>query len=323
MMRCSVIIPTYNRSASLRETLKALRGQTLSLSEFEVIVVSDGSTDDTERVLQEFAQEAGYMLRWSTQRNSGPAAARNRGVAEAQSDVIVFIDDDVEPVPECLERHLSHHAGGSDGIVVLGPLSPNPRYEKQEPVWIAWEHAKLQSVYNLFRPGGLYQGCAAGYMHFYSGNASLRRQWLLEAGGFNTEFRRQEDVELAERLARQCGVTFQFDFDADGLHHPSRTLRSWLGIPSAYGQLDAERVRAGTLDGADVAREAASRNRWTRGVVSLCIRFPVLLESMSLLLSYPAALAYRMGHRGLAFSALSAAYNARYTAAYERARRDW
>src|SRR5579871_3087260 len=99
-MKLSVVIPTYNRKESLRRTLDGLARQTYPFSEFEVVVVSDGSTDGTAEMLAQYMQTAPYALCAITQANGGPSRARNRGIREARYDVIVFLDDDVEPVPE-------------------------------------------------------------------------------------------------------------------------------------------------------------------------------------------------------------------------------
>jgi glycosyltransferase involved in cell wall biosynthesis len=316
-MRCTVVIPTYNRQESLCRTLNALARQTLSNAEFEVVVVSDGSTDATDVVLAEFATSRRLILRWFTQENSGPAVARNLGMKLARGEVVVFIDDDVEPIPEFLERHLAHHAL-DDKVVVIGPLSPDPRWTGQEPAWIAWEHAKLQGIYKMFKPGGRYAGCDAGYEHFYSGNASVRREWLLEVGGFNTEFKRQEDVELAARLKRFCNVRFAFDFTADGLHHPVRTRASWLELPNAYGMLDAERVRADTLKAKDVDEVLRRRHGVTRLLTLTYVLAPSLVEPVSSMCCSLASGLYVGGMQNWSLALLSAIYNARYAVAYRR-----
>jgi glycosyltransferase involved in cell wall biosynthesis len=311
----SVIIPTFNRRESLRRTLDGLARQTYSMLGFEVIVVSDGSTDGTEEMLAAYAVSAPYVLRPISQANAGPSAARNRGIREARHEIIVFLDDDVEPVPEFLARHAAHHEN-DDKIVVLGPMSPDPTRRSEEPVWIAWEHAKLQETYAMFRPGGLYAGVQAGSMHFYSGNASVRRRWLNDVGGFNEAYTRQEDGELAARLAAQCGLSFEFDFQADGLHRPQRTFESWLRIPNAYGALDAERVRQGQLDARDVERQAADRNRATRLLTSACVALPGLLPLVMPAARGFATALHSRGQTVPALAILSGLYNAAYAVAY-------
>jgi glycosyltransferase involved in cell wall biosynthesis len=316
-MNISVVIPTYNRKESLRRTLDGLSRQRYPLANFEAVVVSDGSTDGTEDMLAQFAQSAPFLLRTITQRNGGPSTARNRGIWEAQYDVIVFLDDDVDPSPDFLHRHASHHVN-DNRIAVLGPMSPDPSRSSDEPAWIAWEHAMLQSTYDMFRPGGEWTGHNAGPMHFYSGNASVRREWLLAVGGFDENYTRQEDVELAVRLQRECGVRFKFDFLAVGIHRPERTFESWLRIPNSYGEFDAQRIRSGLLSLSDVQHNIKKRNVVTRTLTRVCLVWPGLLSGLIVLFKRSVTPLYRSGIRSSALAALSAMYNLCYVTALTR-----
>lgn len=307
----SVVIPTFNRCDSLKRTLEGLSRQTAPRDSFEAIVVSDGSSDGTDEMVTAYARSAPFPLLLHRQNNAGPSAARNRGIRAASGEVIVFLDDDVEPAPGLLERHGEHHRH-SERVAVLGTMSPDPAVRRSEPVWIAWEHAKLQEIYDMFRPGGEYSECHAGPMHFYSGNASIRRQWLLDVGGFDETFKRQEDVELAVRLERQCDVWFEFDMLAEGLHRPMRTFQSWIRIPAAYGRLDAKRVLDGALELDEVRRQASGRNAATRIISQMCQSSPPVTPVVTEALKTCALAFYRAGSRGAAFSALSALYNVTY-----------
>jgi glycosyltransferase involved in cell wall biosynthesis len=315
-MKLSVVIPTYNRKDSLRRTLDGLSRQAYPAADFEAVVVSDGSTDGTDEMLAEYAKSAPFSLRTIAQPNSGPSAARNRGYREAQHEVIVFLDDDVEPVPEFLSRHAAHHAADAH-VVVLGPMSPDPACAHEEPVWIAWEHAKLQQTYDFFRPGGKHAGDAPRSVHFFSGNASVHRQWLEAVGGFDETFKRQEDVELAARMELACSVHFQFDFAADGLHRPNRTFESWLRIPFAYGTLDAQRVPAGQVTLEAIREAAHSRSRATRLLSGIVLTLPFLFPCVTMILRSLASMLYRCGSVSPALAALSGLYNATYTWAFE------
>jgi glycosyltransferase involved in cell wall biosynthesis len=310
-MKLSVVIPTYNRKESLRCTLDGLARQNYPFDDFEAVVVSDGSTDGTAEMLAEYVRSAPYALQVVCQANGGPSRARNRGIQEARHDVIVFLDDDVEPVPEFLSRHAMHHRQNPK-IAVLGPMSPDPARSAEEPVWIAWEHSKLQDIYAMFRPGGAYAGQPAGPMHFYSGNASIHKQWLLAAKGFDENYTRQEDVELAVRMQQASGVTFQFDFAADGLHRPQRSFKSWLRIPTAYGDFDSQRIRAGLLSWDDVHENINKRNRMTRALARMCLTAPPLLPVCVALLRGASLTLYRLHSKDAALSALSALYNVCY-----------
>src|SRR5579859_3268611 len=99
----SVVIPTYNRRDSLLRTLAALERQAYPFDRFEVIVVSDGATDGTGDAVR--ALSTSYRLRCLEQVNSGPSVARNHGARAACGEVVVYLDDDVEPLPRFLERH--------------------------------------------------------------------------------------------------------------------------------------------------------------------------------------------------------------------------
>src|SRR2546430_900621 len=126
----SVVIPTYNRKENLLRTLDALARQTLPADRFEVVVVSDGSTDGSAEAVH--ARAHGYRLRYLEQANGGPSVARNHGARAACGDLIVYLDDDIEPAPGCLEVHAGAHATDHT-LVLIGPQSMPPG--ERFPVW--------------------------------------------------------------------------------------------------------------------------------------------------------------------------------------------
>src|SRR5512147_2046093 len=99
----SVIVPTYQRCDSVARLLRALAQQTLAPEEYEVIVGIDGSNDGTREMLETFS--ASYRLRYVWQPNRGRAAACNAAIRLAEGDVLVILDDDMEPALDCLEQH--------------------------------------------------------------------------------------------------------------------------------------------------------------------------------------------------------------------------
>ena len=103
MPLASIIVPAFNVAKTLPATLNALLAQTFS--DFEIIVVNDGSTDTTEALLQEYEGTPGFKV--ITQRNRGLAGARNTGIAAARGLYIGFCDADDLWVPEKLERHVA------------------------------------------------------------------------------------------------------------------------------------------------------------------------------------------------------------------------
>lgn len=300
----SVVIPTYNRKESLLRTLHALSHQTLPPDEFEVIVVSDGATDGTAELMRE--QSFAFRFRFMEQTNSGPSVARNYGARVACGEVIVYVDDDIEPVPIFLEEHAKAHRG-EPRLVLIGPQSMPPG--EWFPPFIEWEHRMLEKQYSRFRSGEW----EAGPNNLYSGNFSVRRVFLLEVGGFDEKFKRQEDVELGFRLAG-AGLCFRFDANADGYHRPTRTYESWYTTPNTYGHRDVQMARDKGQDQAmTLARKHyAERSRLTRFLAKTCIGRPILEPLLFGLLKPGIPLTDKIGLRRVSLALCSLAFNLRY-----------
>jgi glycosyltransferase involved in cell wall biosynthesis len=314
----SVVVPTYNRRDSLRSCLDGLARQTFDPARFEVVVVSDGATDGSEAMVAGIAPLLPFRLNLVRQVNGGPSKARNRGVREARGEVVILLDDDMEPLPEFLAEHAARHEHCED-LVVIGPMLPDPARCAAEPVWIAWEHAMLGRQYRAWETG---EWGGAGPNHFYSGNASLRREHILAVGGFDESFTRQEDVELAFRMQRARGVRFAFHAAAAGLHRPDRTFEAWERVPYAYGRLDVERARRGDGEAWRVVSDGyRRRNALTRGVARLALTSPRASALIRARLRAAAERTYARRpdpsradgrHAQAAFALLSALYNTRY-----------
>lgn len=229
MLKLTVVLPTYNRLFQLKSVLSGFEKQTYPLDQFEIIVVSDGSTDGTDEYLQNL--QTPLLLKILRQQNGGAAAARNTGIAHARSDLIMFIDDDVVPSSELINEHMRMHESDGEEIVVIGPMLTPPDYEMKP--WVAWEQAMLYKQYHALQVGE-YEPTAR---QFYTGNTSLKRICLQASGGFDVDFLRAEDVELAYRLSDQ-GLKFVFAPDAIGYHYANRSFESWFAIPYDYGKND-------------------------------------------------------------------------------------
>jgi GT2 family glycosyltransferase len=229
----SVIIPTYNRVARLGMVLAALATQTYDLRRFQVVVVSDGSTDGTDEYLRSKLPVDTVFVQ---QPNRGPAAARNQGVAVAAGEFVLFLDDDVVPDRRLIEEHVESHRRGGSGLVVIGPMLTPPGGALSP--WIEWEQEMLYRQYNAMLAGEY----AATPRQFYTGNASVERSAVLGVGGFDERYRRAEDIELAYRL-ESAGFRFEFNARALGHHHAERSFLSWLQNATDYGKVDVVLAR--------------------------------------------------------------------------------
>ncbi|MEB3330570.1 MAG: glycosyltransferase [Candidatus Sericytochromatia bacterium] len=202
----SVVIATYNRGPILEQCLRALLTQTLSAEAYELVIVDDGSTDDTpERVAR--LRTAVPAWTYHRQPNGGRSRARNVGVALAQGEIIVFIDSDMVVVPTFLADHLALHRRAGERPVYVQGLAVDTddfAHPTETPV------------------GPLDVSAAC----FATNNVSVPRACLLAVGGFDEGFVEYgwEDLELGLRL-RAHGVGIVRSRAARGFHwHPRFSL---------------------------------------------------------------------------------------------------
>lgn len=233
----SVVVPTLGRRGSLVRVLSALGKQRVPPGTFEVVVVCDGDTDGSAAACHSMAHTLPYPLRILEQATQGPASARNRGVSAAIGELIVFLDDDVLPDPTLVASHLAAHVGQKQ-LASIGPLLPPT--DVSLSVWGSWEERMLCRQYDDMVAGRW----EATHRQFYTGNAAVRKEYILAAGGFDASFKRAEDVELALRL-REQGTRFVFLPQARGWHYVQRSFEAWLRVPAAYGVADVAMARVG------------------------------------------------------------------------------
>ncbi|OGJ45039.1 hypothetical protein A3J23_00440 [Candidatus Peregrinibacteria bacterium RIFCSPLOWO2_02_FULL_48_14] len=211
----SVIIPTYNRSDKLEKCLRALQGQTLSQDSFEVIVVNDGSSDDTEKLLTRW-KEAWPLLKILHQKNSGQGIARNHALSKAEGQIILFIGDDIYCAPDFLKKHTDfHQENPGTNFACLGltvwdpaqPISPFMDWLTSGGPQFAYHHLSPQEE--------------ASFWYFYTSNLSLKKEFLAEER-FDSDFKAYgfEDIELGYRLFKK-GLKLVYCPEALALHdHP-------------------------------------------------------------------------------------------------------
>ncbi|MBO6719083.1 MAG: glycosyltransferase [Rhizobiaceae bacterium] len=179
-VEASLIVPTRNRADVLRLSIPRFLDQTIPQDSYEVIIVDDASDDDTQAVVAENAAPNLIFRRYETHRAA--AFARNRAIEAASGRLLVFVDDDALVRPDYVEEHLASHREYDD-VVVGGPIincttPPTERYA----------------------PAGRLLGRHSN--PFPTGNASVPRDTILRAGGFDEDFSAYgwEDTEMYRRL---------------------------------------------------------------------------------------------------------------------------
>ncbi len=214
----SVIVPSYQRCASVERLLLALSHQTMPVEKYEVIVVIDGSLDGTREMVEQY--QSPFKLRGIWQPNQGRAAACNRGISEAVGTLVVILDDDMEPSAQLLESHWNAHQAD----LRLGVLGAVPiRLEPSSPPVMQYIGAKFnQHLEKLAHPG-----YTLNLRDFYSGNFSIRRRFLTEVGLFDDQFKvyGNEDLELSWKL-RRAGIQLVYCAEASAFQHYEKDYAS-------------------------------------------------------------------------------------------------
>jgi GT2 family glycosyltransferase len=280
-------------------------GEQDHVDRFETVVVSDGSEDGTDEYLR--SERVPIPVVALHQANSGPAAARNHGFGAASGELILFLDDDVVPTPALVREHVAAHVRFGDRAVVIGPMLNPPDHDMT--MWIRYEQAMLAKQYDAMERGDW----SATSRQFYTGNASILKKHLVSAGGFDTELRRAEDIELALRLD-SMGLEFTYVPEAIGLHYAERSFESWREIARAYGRSD---VSFASAPGREellrfVMVQSRRRNVLVKGVVRLAAGRPTTTRVVTRTFTASANVGNRLGLDSVTRLSLSGIYNLSY-----------
>ena len=217
----SVIVPSFNRKLEIQELLNSLAHQQLPRDQFEIVIVDDGSTDDTEVWVAEFIKSTDMPVRFIRQDHQGPGAARNLGMQEAQGDIFVFIDSDCTAPPNWLtvikkafenDPELRAFGGRDDALPDFPPLLLAINY----------------SMTSFLTTGGMRGGKKKRLATFYprSFNMGLHRTLYEKIGGFGN-LRHGQDIEFSNRIIKS-GEKVAYLRDSVVFHKRRTSLRKFF-----------------------------------------------------------------------------------------------
>jgi glycosyltransferase involved in cell wall biosynthesis len=232
-MKISVVIPSYNGEHKLPNCLDALNKQTTS--NFEVVVVIDGSTDKSLEILSNYLGSRVFNLVVIETLNGGRATARNTGFANASSEMILFLDDDAIPEFNLIEKHLNFHETNKDQILVGGgyrnPILANSGFSKYlvfiENKWRKNHFEKRVVDFNNFV--------------FSSNNLSLSKELFLKLNQFDERLKDAEDFDLGVRaLINEMSVFY--DNSVISWHNDWPNLKEYIKRHNQYVKANADLV---------------------------------------------------------------------------------
>jgi glycosyltransferase involved in cell wall biosynthesis len=199
----SVVICTYNRANFLKSCINSILNQDFSTTDYEVIVVDNGSTDESYKIVEQFFSRSKVPIYYVKESNQGLSFARNKGIEKSTGEFVAFIDDDAVADENWLkmlhEVYLSNHrAGGVGGKVLLNWLV-------QRPLWV---HDRLLNFLGYFNPTSeIRKMTEPDYIR--GGNMSFRKRLLEEHDFFNlslgfkgNKLVGNEELELCKRIEK-------------------------------------------------------------------------------------------------------------------------
>jgi GT2 family glycosyltransferase len=213
-LKLSVVMATYNRAETIRETLRHLADQSLDPATYEVIVIDDGSPDHTRAVVDEWLDKAPFKLTYLHHANHGPGYTQNRGLEVAQAPVVLLMADDIFMAHDTLAAHLAmHQANPEPHIAALGRVEQSA----------ALDGSVFLRTWDPFRFSAFAGQTELPYYRFWACNISVKRDFVLRFGPFREQRGRagaasHEDPELGYRLSK-AGLRILFCPDALGYHH--------------------------------------------------------------------------------------------------------
>ncbi|WP_341328163.1 glycosyltransferase [Methylotuvimicrobium sp. KM2] len=195
-MKISVVIPAYNSAAFIADAVWSILNQSQPVD--EIVIVDDGSTDDTQTVVE---SQSGPII-FINQPNQGPSTARNTGIDAAKNDWIAFLDADDQWTPQKIERQLNVLQNSPELVLIAGDMAEIDNSNRIITESVLNKHnllSKFQALENRPIPNGLAELVTKNFIP--TGTVLVKKSALIEAGCFNPSIRFGEDLECWSKIA--------------------------------------------------------------------------------------------------------------------------
>jgi glycosyltransferase involved in cell wall biosynthesis len=230
-LQISVVIATYNRAETLRQTLKNLAEQSIDPACYEIVISDDGSPDHTQAVVEEAqSMYAMQIINHRFEHHGIVGYTQNRGIEQVNAPLILLIADDIFLAPDALQEHINTHARyPEEHIAVLGQVRQSPDLN-QSAFLRTWNPFQFSSFHGITE---------LPYYMFWACHISVKRNFILTNGMFREElgsnkfYTAHEDTEVGYRL-HQHGLRILYNEKALGHHYHITTLEAEL--KRSYGR---------------------------------------------------------------------------------------
>ncbi|MCR8645165.1 glycosyltransferase [Paenibacillus sp. N1-5-1-14] len=235
--RASVIVPTYNRAELLRLTLRSLACQTLPHTDFETIIVDDGSSDHTKDVVKSFEHKLQIKYVYQSDLGFRVARARNLGIQLAEAPICIFIDSGLLLSPACIEHHVHAHESSDQPTAVIGYVAGFTQHDgNNDKLMKAIDLDDWTQTFASVRSDVLFDDIReecyrkykdnladlpAPWVFFWAGNVSVPTAMLRQIQGFDEKYASWgvEDVDVGYALFLK-NVRFVLRREALTIHFP-------------------------------------------------------------------------------------------------------
>jgi|TARA_B110000858_G_scaffold90096_1_gene104180 glycosyltransferase involved in cell wall biosynthesis len=233
----SIITPTYNRADELAHLFHSIEKQNTNLEKIELIISDDGSTDGTKALVQLWKEKVHYKIKYISQENKGPGAARNHGLKTSSGDLILFIDSDCEAHPDWIKLILNDFRKNKFGAF------GGPDGAKED--FTDLQKAIDYSMTSMFTTGGIRGHSDKMLSKFFprTHNMGISREIYNLVGGFGN-LRHGQDIEFSNRI-RKAGAKISFIKKALVYHRRRTSLKQFFKQVFNWG---VARVNLGKID---------------------------------------------------------------------------